>query len=159
MTDEPFTSFFRRNYLRVVAVAEGILHDHQLAEDVAQATMLRVYERYPDISDGDWLLIRAIAINAAIDLKRRRRDQIGDIPDKEFPDTPIASVLVAEIVAEVTKAVAELTPMQRQAIHLALWEGLSHAQIAQVQEVSTSSVKNRIRYAKRIYIRNCVTLG
>lgn len=148
--DVEFSKLYKRNYRRVVAVGKRILADPQLAEDVAQATMLRAYLQLQEGSEGNWGLIRKVAKDIALNIRRDRRDQLGHVPDRESPDASPYSAMLGETVAELTTAVAALPPQHRQAIRLAYWEEMSIAQIAQVQESSAVSVKNRLYYAREL---------
>jgi len=133
-----------------------ILGDETEAEDVLQEVFVQAFRqagRY-DASRGvvaAWLLM--MARSRAIDRLRARRSRVegrtgelqvlNDVPDAQ-PD--VASALLDEERTRlVREALAELPLLQRMAIELAYYEGLSHTEIAERLEQPLGTVKTRIR--------------
>ena len=133
-----------------------ILGDEAEAEDVLQEVFVQAFRqagRY-DAARGAvaaWLLM--MARSRAIDRLRTRRTRVegrtgevqvlNDLPDAQ-PDA--ASVMLdQEQTRLVRDALAELPLLQRVAIELAYYEGLSHTEIAQRLEQPLGTVKTRIR--------------
>jgi len=94
-----------------------------------------------------------MARSRAIDRLRARRSRVegctgevqvlNDVPDAQ-PD--VASALLDEERTRlVREALAELPLLQRMAIELAYYEGLSHTEIAERLEQPLGTVKTRIR--------------
>jgi RNA polymerase sigma-70 factor (ECF subfamily) len=133
-----------------------ILGDETEAEDVLQEVFVQAFRqagRY-DASRGvvaAWLLM--MARSRAIDRLRARRSRVegrtgevqvlNDVPDAQ-PD--VASALLDEERTRLVRdALAELPLLQRMAIELAYYEGLSHTEIAERLEQPLGTVKTRIR--------------
>jgi RNA polymerase sigma-70 factor (ECF subfamily) len=133
-----------------------ILGDETEAEDVLQEVFVQAFRqagRY-DASRGvvaAWLLM--MARSRAIDRLRARRSRVegrtgevqvlNDVPDAQ---RDVASALLDEERTRlVREALAELPLLQRMAIELAYYEGLSHTEIAERLEQPLGTVKTRIR--------------
>jgi RNA polymerase sigma-70 factor, ECF subfamily len=133
-----------------------ILGDEGEAEDVLQEVFVQAFRqagRY-DASRGAvvaWLLM--MARSRAIDRLRTRRTRVegrtgevqvlNDLPDAQ-PDA--ASVIIGEEQTRLVRhALAELPLVQRVAIELAYYEGLSHSEIAERLEQPLGTIKTRIR--------------
>jgi len=133
-----------------------ILGDETEAEDVLQEVFVQAFRqagRY-EASRGvvaAWLLM--MARSRAIDRLRARRSRVegrtgevqvlNDVPDAK-PDVASA-MLDEERTRLVREALAELPLLQRMAIELAYYEGLSHTEIAERLEQPLGTVKTRIR--------------
>jgi RNA polymerase sigma-70 factor (ECF subfamily) len=133
-----------------------IVADETEAEDVLQEVFAQAFRqaaRY-DASRGAvaaWLLM--MARSRAIDRLRARRtrfegrtgevERIDQMPDSQ-PDAA-AVMLSEEQTRSVQRALGELPLMQRMAIELAYYEGLSHSEIAERLEQPLGTVKTRIR--------------
>ena len=133
-----------------------IVGDEREAEDVLQEVFVQAFRqagRY-DASRGvvaAWLLM--MARSRAIDRLRARRTRVegrtgevqvlNDVPDSQ-PD--VASAMLGEEQTRlVRQALDELPLLQRMAIELAYYEGLSHTEIAERLEQPLGTIKTRIR--------------
>ncbi len=139
------------------------------AEDVLQevfAQAFRQASRY-DARRGAvaaWLL--TIARSRAIDRLRARRTRVetgsgemqtlDEMPDAQ-PD-PASTMLDEEQSRLVRRALSELPMLQRMAIELAYYEGLSHSEIAERLEQPLGTVKTRIRLGL-LKLRDVLTEG
>lgn len=136
------------------AIALRITADPTLAEDVVQDAFLGVWRHADRYAEGrgsvkTWLL--SIVHHRAIDAVRRRRPA-SDLPDPELPSPPqlvvgdvwpeVAGRLDAE---QVRAAMTRLSDVQREAIELAYWGGLSQSEIATRTGAPLGTVKSRMR--------------
>jgi RNA polymerase sigma-70 factor (ECF subfamily) len=136
------------------------LHDAALAEDVFQATFLRVHLKRASFETGrsfrPWLY--TIATNLAIDARRRGRrhrmatlDARGADDDRlalldtlaSRDDTPAASE-AAESEAWVRAAVEDLSTAQRQLVQLIYHQGLKYREVAGLLGIPLGTVKSRM---------------
>ncbi|MGA7697602.1 MAG: sigma-70 family RNA polymerase sigma factor [Candidatus Sulfotelmatobacter sp.] len=133
----------------VYAVALRVLGDTGAAEDVLQEIFLQLW-RNPGAFDaargslGSWLAV--ITRNRAIDSLRRRRPEtdIEDVVLSVAPD--LAGEADRARVAEKMRGVmGTMTPVQRSALEMAYWEGMSHSEIADRTGEPLGTVKTRIR--------------
>ena len=146
-----------------------ILGDEQEAEDVLQevfAQAFRQASRY-DTRRGPvtaWLL--TIARSRAIDRLRARRTRVEArgagieiIDDMPAVQVDAASAMLDEERSRlVREALLGLPLLQRMAIELAYFEGLSHAEIAARLEQPLGTIKTRIRLAL-LKLRDVLTEG
>src|SRR4051795_8272251 len=137
------------------SIAYRITNDATLAEDVVQEAFLGVWRNASRYVEGrgsvkTWLL--AIVHHRAIDAVRRRR------PTSELPDTADTAVPAAltlpDVWAEVAAlldadtvraAVRSLSDVQREAIELAYFAGLTQQEIAARTDTPLGTVKSRMR--------------
>jgi len=145
-----------------------ILGNETEAEDVLQEVFAQAFcqaSRY-DARRGAvaaWLL--TIARSRAIDHLRARRTRVeartgeqtlGEMPDAQ-PDAA-STMLDEERSRLVRQALGELPMLQRMAIELAYYEGLSHSEIAERLEQPLGTVKTRIRLGL-LKLRDVLTEG
>lgn len=143
--------------------AHRMLGDHQLAEDVAQETFVRLYrtaERYePTARFQTWFYtVLGNLCRDRIRASRRRPAERGGTADVyEIDETlagsdeylPDAPSLHEEVRAQVRRAVAELPEKFRQAIVLREFEGLPYADIAAVMRANVGEVKTWIHRGRK----------
>lgn len=148
---------YDRHARAVYSLALGIVRDARDAEDVVQDVFSQAWRQASRYcasrgAVGAWLLM--LARTRAIDRLRARRAR----PDTASDDRAAAKlvdtrppaeidVLSAEQIARVRAAVGELPVLQRVAIELAYFEGLTHVEIAARMEQPLGTVKTRIRLA------------
>jgi len=141
----------------IYSLALRILQAQGDAEDVVQEVFAQAWRqasRY-DSSRGQvgaWLL--TLARSRAIARLRARRARPEPLADTSAADAlidravPADALLVsAEQVARVRAALDQLPLLQRMAIELAYYEGLTHTEIADRLEQPLGTVKTRIRTA------------
>jgi len=136
------------------SIAYRITNDATLAEDVVQEAFLGAWRNAARYVEGrgsvkTWLL--AIVHHRAIDAVRRRRPTT-ELPDVEVP--PPATLTLPDVWAEVSAvldadtvqaALATLSEVQREAIELAYFSGLTQQEIAERTATPLGTVKSRMR--------------
>jgi RNA polymerase sigma-70 factor (ECF subfamily) len=136
------------------SIALRITADASLAEDVVQDAYLGVWRNASRYVEGKgsvktWLL--SIVHHRAVDAVRRRRPTT-ELPDREaVPPTALTLPDIWPEVAgsldreEIAIAMAKLSPVQREAIELAYWGGLTQGEIAARTGAPLGTVKSRVR--------------
>jgi RNA polymerase sigma-70 factor (ECF subfamily) len=138
----------------VFSLVLRIVDDWATAEDIAQDVFTQAWQhasRY-DASRGSvaaWLL--TIARSRAIDHLRARRTRPAssdgvlpsDLPDLGSSQESV--ILSGEQIGRLKHAMSELPLLQRVAIELAYYEGLTHTEIAARLEEPLGTIKTRIR--------------
>jgi RNA polymerase sigma-70 factor (ECF subfamily) len=136
------------------SIAYRITNDAVLAEDVVQDAFLGVWRNAARYVEGrgsvkTWLL--AIVHHRAIDAVRRRRPTT-ELPDLELP--PPAAFTLPDVWAEVAAildaetvgaALRVLSDVQREAIELAYFGGMTQQEIAERTATPLGTVKSRMR--------------
>jgi RNA polymerase sigma-70 factor, ECF subfamily len=143
-------------YARVVyAMALKISGSPGEAEDVTIDTFWQVWQqanRYDAVrgSVGAWIC--TIARSRALDRLRTQRrsplvatDEPPERVDLRVDEDPEQDLFLAERSAIVRSALGELSDSQREAIELAFYHGLSHAEIADRLNEPLGTIKTRIR--------------
>ncbi|MEM8850291.1 MAG: sigma-70 family RNA polymerase sigma factor [Pseudomonadota bacterium] len=134
------------------------LRDHFEVADVVHNTMLDVWRsagRFQGQSSArSWIL--SIARNKAVDhIRKASRTDLSE-PDDALPDdSPDAEAVIAaaQEADRVRACIAKLGEAMRTAIHLAFFEDLTYAEIAQVENVPEGTIKTRIFHAKKLLMR------
>lgn len=149
---------FERLYDRYAAAAFGIAKrvcgDSSLAEDVVQEAFLSIWRRptsyRPDRGRvGSYLF--GVVHNKAVDAIRheeslRRREQaFGAIEDEMGPDEVVEGAWIALRRQQVHEAVGRLSSVQREAIELAYFEGLTCTEVAAKLGIPLGTAKTRLR--------------
>lgn len=161
--DDALAELYDRYAARVFGVCVRILSEAQMAEDALQEVYVRVWERSRsfDAARGNFLTwLMGITRNTCIDQLRRlrARPQAADQPDEadgfSFEETLTdANSDVPEIAALneraalVRRALAALTPEQRQVIELSYFRGLTRREIARKLAWPEGTVHTRARLA------------
>jgi RNA polymerase sigma-70 factor (ECF subfamily) len=155
------TAAFERVYDEYAPVvyrtALGVLSNQAQAQDVMQDVFMRLW-RHPDGFDagrgslGNYL--RLMARSRAVDVWRegqvagRARDRLRVLAvgggDRRDEGPPVAAELRRDR-AIVLRALARIPDVQRQAIVMAYWGGLTAEEIAASSGVPVGTIKSRIR--------------
>ena len=136
------------------SIAFRITNDGTVAEDVVQDAFLGAWRNAARYIEGrgsvkTWLL--AIVHHRAIDAVRRRRPTT-DLPDADLP--PPEALRLPDVWADVAAtldadtvqgALATLSDVQREAIELAYFGGLTQQEIAERTATPLGTVKSRMR--------------
>jgi RNA polymerase sigma factor (sigma-70 family) len=157
-TGDPDASaaFIERFQRRVFGVALRIVNDSKLAEDVAQETFVRAWQRSAAFDPrrgtvSAWLL--TIARNLAIDTVRLRRIVIVEPEailarrDESSERSPDDLALLGSETDRLRVAMAELPTDQRRALVLAAFAGQTAREIAESEQIPLGTAKTRIRTA------------
>lgn len=136
------------------SIAYRITNDATLAEDVVQDAFLGAWRNAARYVVGrgsvkTWLM--SIVHHRAIDAVRRRRPTI-ELPERE--DVPPPSLRLPDVWGEVSAnldaevvrgALGALSDVQREAIELAYFSGLTQVEIAERTNTPLGTVKSRMR--------------
>jgi RNA polymerase sigma-70 factor (ECF subfamily) len=151
---EALETLYDRYRSMAFAIALRITADPSLAEDVVQDAFLGAWrhaDRYVQSrgSVKTWLL--SIVHHRAIDAVRRRRPAVT-LPDPELPAPPelVAPDVWPEVAGrldavDVRAALLTLSAVQREAVELAYFGGLSQTEIAELTGSPLGTVKSRMR--------------
>jgi len=140
-----------------------IVADGQLAEDLVQETLVRALERAEsfrgDASLATWL--HRILHNLAVDVSRRDREDATEDVEREVEErwrsdsyTVDAATVVerAETREELEDALVRLPCIYRTAVVLHDAEGMTVAEIADIQGVALPAAKQRLRRGRMMTV-------
>jgi RNA polymerase sigma-70 factor (ECF subfamily) len=112
--------------------------------DLAQDVFLKAWQSLPRLEDpgrfGPWLY--RIAHNEAISLVRRRRpeSELDSVP----PQAHSTRMAPVEVSLAVEGALAKLSPEQREAVVLKIYEGFKFDEMAEILNCPASTLKSRV---------------
>jgi RNA polymerase sigma factor (sigma-70 family) len=141
-------------YGRVVySFAYRLTGDATLSEECVQDVFVALWRRAADFDPKrarltTWLF--TVARNRAIDLgrqKARRPELRDDLETTESAPDTADLVAVADESQRLAEAMAELPEEQLAVLRLAYFDGLSHAEIAEMIGIPLGTVKGRMRLA------------
>jgi len=139
---------------RVLGLIIRVLKDHSQSEEVTQEVFLEVWQtaaRFDPNKGGAATWILTMAHRRAVDRVRssqssRDRDTKIGIRDYAPDYDNVADTVEVRVEHErVSKALARLTELQRQAVTLAYYGGYSHSEVASILSVPIGTVKTRLR--------------
>jgi RNA polymerase sigma factor (sigma-70 family) len=145
-----FAAVYERHHQALYRYCRSILRHEEDAQDALQNTMAQAFAALQDESRDfelrPWLF--RIAHNEAISILRRRRasTELEDVPDASGDLDDLLSD--REELRMLQLDLADLPERQRAALVLRELNGLSHAEIGIVLELSTSAVKQSIFEAR-----------
>ena len=137
----------------VYSFAYRLTGDATLSEECVQDVFVALWRRAGDFDPArakltTWLFV--VARNRAVDLGRQkaRRPELRDElePAGSAPD-PADLAAGADEAQRVAEAMAELPEEQLAVLRLAYFDGLSHAEIAELIGIPLGTVKGRVRLA------------
>jgi RNA polymerase sigma-70 factor (ECF subfamily) len=165
-----FAELMRRYEARLVRLMHTIGPRHDMAEDLAQETFMRVFRARKTYEPGakfsTWLF--TIAGNVARNTIRSigRRHEVSEVDAPRSEDAPSGPQLLAATALEasgmmparlveggeraeiVRAAVAALSERQRMALMLSRFENMSYLEIAETMGLTTKAVKSLLSRAR-----------
>ncbi len=151
---DAFRLLVERYQSRAYAIAYAVVGDREDALEIVQEAFLKAFRTLGgfrgDSSFYTWLY--RIVMNLAIDLRRRERPAPLEAPDRMSDprgSDPAEQAHRSELRAAITAAIRALPPEQQAVIVLREIDGLSYAEIAEVEQVPIGTVMSRLFYARR----------
>jgi RNA polymerase sigma-70 factor (ECF subfamily) len=145
-----FEVFFRANFAATVRIANSVLRDVHLAEDVAQDAFIATRRRFPtDEPSSGWLHAAAVhlALNAIRGKKRHEARAHLEVPSS-FEDGPEQLVVANDEDESVRRALRRL-PRHSATVLVLRYSGLSYVEIAEAMDVKTNHIGTMLRRAER----------
>ena len=150
---EHFVEHFRSKIFHFSWLMCGSPED---AEEVAQETLLKVFESFDQLRDPDRVRAWVFRIARNVCLMQRRKSVFAPAhelsieelpPSEEVPDggrAPEGSLLTSELRAIIDRVIVELPPSYRAVVLLRDLEELTTEETAQILGLSTDVVKTRL---------------
>lgn len=130
-----------------------ILRQKEEAEDVLQESFIKVFKHLKtfreEASLSSW--IKRIVINECFSSKRKKKIQLEELTEIAMhPDDNDDPLVTQRTVAQLHNAILNLPDGSRKILSLYLFEGLRHAEIAKILDISESTSKTQYMRAKRL---------
>lgn len=161
---DALAELYDRHGRLIYSLALRILRDQGDAEDIVQEVFSQAWRQAArfDVARGNvvaWLV--TMTRTRAIDVLRRRKAR-PELVHTEMP-VEVADASAGQDVRvewqhrarEIRRALGTLPHLQRMAIELAYFDGLSHSEIAEQLEVPLGTIKTRVRQGL-LKIRDCL---
>ena len=155
--EDALAEVYRRHGGAAYALARRLLNDNQLAEEILQEVILRLWNT-PERFDPERGSLRAYLLpqthGRSVDLlrsetSRRRREEREARQSPHFGDDIEREVIDLTVSEKVKEVVAGLPIDERQAIELAYFGGHTYRQVAVMLDAPEGTVKSRIRSGLR----------
>jgi RNA polymerase sigma-70 factor (ECF subfamily) len=157
---EPFETFFRHEFPKMVAVAYAISGSRWAAEELAQEACLRAFRSWDSVSrydkPGAWL--RRVTINLANSLLRRRMSEVRALQRYVVSSVEVVDAHPVEE-AEFWDQVRALPRRQREVIVLHYVDGMDTGEIADVLDIAESSVRTHLQRGRETLVRKVESGG
>jgi RNA polymerase sigma-70 factor (ECF subfamily) len=154
MTDDEYDDLFRSAYPRLVAMGLAMSTSRHVCQELAQETLLRAHHRRHELADYDsptaWC--RRVMGNLLIDYHRSRTadsnavDRLGHRSTTRADATPDPATIAAS--ARWEDLTRSLTPQQRVAAALYYGQDQSVADVAEIMDIATGTVKSALSKAR-----------
>ena len=153
---DALNELYGRHSKRLRATVDGVVHEQAETDDVLQETFLQVWEeadRYSPKAGKPLGWMVTIARRRAIDRLRRRqaysrareRYEKRAVQDSQTPRQDAAEGFVLNDLRHfLKKSLRALPRLQREAVELAFFKGLSHREIAIATRAPLGTVKTRL---------------
>ncbi len=139
-------------------VAASVVHDHALAEDVVQESVVKAWQALDtfrgEASIRTWLL--RITHNTAISALRKRRDDVtapSELPERPGQTSVEESALLQADRDEIWEALSRLDPVGRAIVVLREVDRMSYEEIAEVLDLPIGTVRTRLFRARQQLVR------
>ena len=158
MLDEPqqrasFEQFYRRYRQDMFAVAFGILHSKQDAEDAVSQAFFSIAKSFEKITHLDCHEMKAYAVivcrNKSLNIykqNKRRAEQTAELDSELLQEKDFES----QTFSELDQAVAALDGRYKDVITLYYYYGFSAQEVAELLGVHVDTVRHRAMRAKRL---------
>ena len=148
--DRAFREFFDQEAVRLHRFATFMCGDPELARDLAQEALTRVFKRWPWIRKADApAYVRRVVVNLLRDGHRREttRRERAHLGGAAFSEPSRADAVHDWIV--VTNALKRLSPVRRATVVLRFYEDMTEQEIATALDRPLGTVKSDLHRALR----------
>ena len=136
----------------LVLFLNGLVHSMDVAEDLAQEAVVRLWSRRESLEPGSArAFLFRIGRNAALDHLRRSRVRFRFLSGPRCPDpsppTPDEEFATSELQTRFQEVFASLPPRRREVFEMIRFHGLSYREVSQILSLSTQTVANHMTHA------------
>lgn len=135
----------------LTGVCQRYISNQEDVKDVMQESYISIFQNISGYRPTDDATLRSwmsrIVVNKSIDHLRRQHlhwEEMEDIPD--IPDEPLDASLVS--IETLHRLIRQLPPGYRTVLNLYIFEGKSHAEIAQILQIKEGTSASQYHRAK-----------
>jgi RNA polymerase sigma-70 factor (sigma-E family) len=140
--DDGFGEFVASRSPALLRTAWMLTGDAQLAEDLLQSALARVWPRWPQVGDQPEAYVRKVMVRLQGAWWRRRWN--GELPVAEVPQAVAGDAYTAaDERAMLRGALLQLPKRQRQAVVLRYYDDLPEREVAALMGCSIGTVKSQ----------------
>ncbi|MGW0399733.1 ECF RNA polymerase sigma factor SigK [Streptomyces sp. NPDC003002] len=148
----------------VFGIVVKVVRDHAQSEEAAQEAMIDIWRqaaRYRPDQGSVMTWVATIAHRRAVDRVRSaqaaaNRDHDSAVRDHQRPFDEVAEQVETRLDSEqVRRCLRGLTELQRQAVTLAYYQGLTYREVAETLRAPLATIKTRMRDGL-IRLRDCM---
>ncbi len=155
-------TLLKRHWDAVFSYARHLCQDHDSANDIAQRSFIRIWERrreWQPVGEVRAFLFR-IARNLALNEQRGQRVRMSEVARnlaRRFlrVPTPLEELEGLELGQAFERALRSLPARRREVFVLARFHDLTYAEIARVLDISPQTVANQMSAALR-HLQSCL---
>lgn len=150
---EAFTTVYYRYKDKLYGFVLGLTRSTDKSEDIVQDVFLKLWQNREQASEIDNLnaYLFRMAQNQFVDALRKFSKSIAIISEykknKTENITPIDTLIGKELNEKIEEAIHSLSPRQRKVYCMHKEQGLPHAEIASLLNLSLSTIQNHINRA------------
>lgn len=154
--EDAFSAIFRAYYAPLVGLAEGMLHDRAVAEDVVQEVMLELWRRRASIAVHESLRAYLYQATRNRSLNQLRRGRVEERAEPrltlEHPSSPATDAEQGEeeLALAIRDAIAAMPEGVREAFELSRTHGLTYTEIASALGIAVKTVEARMGKGLRL---------
>lgn len=151
-------TLYRAHSAAVLSAAYRVTGDAAEAEDVLQTVFMRLLHRDgpPDLSPSPGAYLKRAAVNAAIDVVRRRSttrrvslDLVEPVLEDRPGRSPGEALRVSELKDWLRAAIGRVSPAAAEVFSLHYFEELDHTAIAHTLDITTNAVAVLLHRARK----------
>lgn len=161
-----FAEYFHLWFPALCLYGEKMIGRRELAEDVAQESLIKLWQNRKSIKSPDHLkyFLYQVTKNKCIDQLRDRKSgktaffgvDSTILPDSADEKTALNHLILTETIRQISQAVSQLPERQRSVFQLTVLEGKKYREAAEVMSIDPETVR-RQRHTSLKRIRK--TLG
>lgn len=155
-----FNEVYASNRNRIYGFVYRMTFNQTIAEDITHEVFILLIEnpqRFYAERGSILTFLCAVARNLVMNhLRLKYNSDVAidefedfDVAESETKNNPLSDLLKLELAAQIDACIAALPPLQREAIILREFQGLSYEEIAKITNSEKSAVKTRLHRARQ----------
>lgn len=146
--------FFKLFYSEVMSVCMRYAKDADEAQDMLSEGFIKLFANLDKFAEGSFQAwMKRVVVNAAIDYQRKYKTltqmtDIEEVPEAEIRSMDENSALSKISTDELLSLIQHLPPTTRSVFNLYVFEGYSHAEIAEMLEMKEGTSHWHLNFAR-----------